>query len=358
MTNPEGTPRLGSWLKLYASIVDSKAHYSDRNFRALIETYVLGVRSIPVRGQFPNRPGLERRIGVEEVAYLIEQGDLDEHPDGTITLHRWDEYQRGVLSTERTRAHRGNTVDKFPNGSGTVPEQDGNAGSLLSTSTSTSARDTTIEEGTTAVDARGNEFDPWDPIDAFYLTTGQFPPEGGKLRPWITDVASKGPTRQDFGIVFADEWKKNGLKVPETLRATEARLSKMGERARKAEEAEQRRKANRSIFETPMMREYREAVAANYDKPQNGNGTAVKGGPLTAIGDVLGSMQRPDRSLTVDRSPEAESAAAALLVQAQNGTTPPAPSEQSDSADNVPAEPGEPGPGRETTPDGQGSKRR
>jgi hypothetical protein len=270
---------LGPWMKVYVSCLDTKAHYSDEQFRALIETWMHAVRQ-PVRGLFPNRSALDRKVGRANVDFLIEQGDVELRDDGSVIPHRWDEYQSGVLSTGRgaSPVESSPTVrEQFPNGSLTYARDAGLPSTLSSSS------ETTNEEETTAVDARENAFDSDDPIDAFYLVTAQFPPEGGKLRSWISDVASKGPSRRDFGIVLRDEWAKNGMKVPDTLRATEARLSKMGERARQAEGAERRRRANRSVFETPFMREFREAVAANYDKPQNGNG-------LTAVGDVVASL--------------------------------------------------------------------
>jgi hypothetical protein len=273
---------LGPWMKLYADVIERKAHYTDRQFRALIEVYVAMLRG---RG-LPPAKALRAKIGADEFDFLVSEGDLVT-VDNAVTVYAWDRYQRVDRTNadrqarfrDRKASERGSTVDN-------AGVTDSNAVTKVtvpsSTSTSTSS-ETTNEEETTAVDARGNEFDSDDPIDAFYLVTAQFPPEGGKLRSWISDVASKGPSRRDFGIVLRDEWAKNGMKVPDTLRATEARLSKMGERARQAEGAERRRRANRSVFETPFMREFREAVAANYDKPQNGNG-------LTAVGDVVASL--------------------------------------------------------------------
>lgn len=125
---------LGPWLKLYVSVIDTKAHYSDAAFRALIETWAFAVRQ-PTRGQFVNRSALDRRVGRENVDYLIDQGDLEVADDGSVSLHRWDEYQSGVLSTGRG-AQR---VDS----SGTVPEQFESSSPLLSKESSSTKKRTT-----------------------------------------------------------------------------------------------------------------------------------------------------------------------------------------------------------------------
>lgn len=100
---------LGPWMKLYADVVERKAHYNDRQFRALIEVWVLAQRS-PTWGELPSRRALEARLGRATIGFLFDQGDLSEALRNDVTVvvvTGWSHYQaRSVDSTNAERQRR------------------------------------------------------------------------------------------------------------------------------------------------------------------------------------------------------------------------------------------------------------
>ena len=86
-------------MKLYADIVDRKAHYSDAQFRTLIEIYALAMRT---GGHLPTRRALSAREGKENIDFLFEEGDLEETAEGPCSVHGWGTYQ----AYDRTGAQR------------------------------------------------------------------------------------------------------------------------------------------------------------------------------------------------------------------------------------------------------------
>lgn len=110
---------VGPWLKLYLDVVERKAHYNDRQFRALIEVYVLAARS-PEWGVLPPRRALERLEGKATIGFLFEQGDLAETESNgvtTVTVVGWQTYQaKAVDSTNAERQARFRAHKKGSNG--------------------------------------------------------------------------------------------------------------------------------------------------------------------------------------------------------------------------------------------------
>jgi hypothetical protein len=107
-------------MKLYADVVERKAHYTDRQFRALIEVFAMAQRS-PTWGCLPPRPALEAKIGKATTAFLFAEGDLIEDTDNgvtTVTVAGWSHYQaRSVDLTNAERQRRFRARHKPDNGS-------------------------------------------------------------------------------------------------------------------------------------------------------------------------------------------------------------------------------------------------
>ena len=93
---------LGPWVRLYADVVDRKAHYTDRQFRTFIHVLSLAVR---LHGVLPSRKALSAREGVAEIDFLISEGDLEESEAGLV-VHRWRAYQTDPTNAERQRRYR------------------------------------------------------------------------------------------------------------------------------------------------------------------------------------------------------------------------------------------------------------
>lgn len=300
-------------MKLYVSIVDTKAHYSDGQFRALIETWAFATRS-PVRGTFANCSALARRVGQEHVDFLIEQGDLIADPDGSLTVYRWGEYQAGVLSTDRKKP-AGDGGDPVGS-SGTVPDQFESSSLVRARDAgllSTLYEEDTNEEEVSPAGAREaipTGFDGADPFDAFYLTTNEYP-NSPKLKRWIVDVASKGPSPRDFGVVFHAEFAANGRDMKAAMKSTEAKLSKMADRAASAK-AKEPPKLNALQSEIKRAMLARDAAIAAGELPGPTNGTNGHRPLAGAVAGVVASLQGAPAtglSLTVDGGSDRESTA-------------------------------------------------
>ena len=324
-------PSLGPWMKLYVSALDTKAHYTDRQFRALIETWMMAVRQ-PVRGVFPNSSGLARRVGADEVDFMIEQGDLIVAPDGSVSVNRWSDYQSGVLSTERTRTHKagGEPVD---NSSGTVPEHVGNtplvrARDALSPLPSREDVDTTNEE------ERPSASDDRDAADRFYELT-LIRPWGKRSGSWLGELQEQhGLVNVTAALEVEHRENPNGRDL---LSRVAARLERQAERVAKAKRSEpkpvdpvqaQLREAlearDRGEAPPPDPVADPEAVAAGraawaalrstLPGRHETNGHGRRKGLVEPVGAVLGSVSgvpATGLSLTAGRGSETESAAVA-----------------------------------------------
>lgn len=312
---------LGPWLKLYVTALDTKAHYTDSQFRALVETWMHALRQ-PVRGQFANRSALDRKVGSDNVDFLLRQGDLELLANSSVIVHKWTEYQAGVLSTERGSRSNVNGSDPVENSSATAPEQFAN--SSLTRARDAGLSSTLYEEETTVdgnerIDAR----DPNDPLDVFYEVTNDFP-NAPKLKRWIADVASRGPHPRDFRVVFTKAWVETGYKVPDALKLTGDRLSSMSHRAEQAEAKKPKPvdpllEAQRAAYEARYGPEEVE-VAPEPDPAAAAAGRAAfealrgsfgpRGGLPVGVGAVLqsrknGSIGSVDPALTVDEGSKA-----------------------------------------------------
>lgn len=98
-------PDDGPWLKLFADVVDRKAHYTDLQFRGLIRVFALAART---RGWLPSPAALTRLIGPATLRFLYDEGDLEES-EGRAYVHGWSRYQAkaiDVTATERKRRQR------------------------------------------------------------------------------------------------------------------------------------------------------------------------------------------------------------------------------------------------------------
>ncbi len=345
---------LGPWMKVYVSVLDTKAHYSDAQFRALVELWALAVRQ-PVRGRFTNRSALDRRLGAENVSYLIEQGDLDVLDDGSVIPHRWDEYQSGVLSTGRGEQ----PVDS----SGTVPEPlangsltRGRAGSRdapLDSRISTSQREisptkdekkTTTSSRTPAREAR-NGHSPTRTVSKADFEES--------VRRWSTYTA-------DEWRPFEAAWRSRGLLYPPFGTAHDDPDGSL--RARLWRIAEDRpndlgRWVRESPFSHPVQivdyvfeQHSKLAAGIGVDVEFEGPTKAEAAAALTRIGDLLGSGQRPDHSLTVDETPDRESAAVSVGRRDERNASF-LPVERVEVQRST--EPGESGAGREEALDGR-----
>lgn len=344
MTQKRRSP-LGPWVKVYVSVLDTKAHYSDAQFRALVEVWTHSVRQT-VRGQFANRSVLDRWVGREVVDFLISQGDLDVLHDGVVRAHRWGEYQSGVLSTGRG--------ELLPNSSGTVPEQSEN-------SSLTRARDalytlpskvvTTEDEGRS--ESREGDFDENDPLEGFYLVTNRYP-TAPNLKRWIRDVASTGPSALDFYVTLKAEFPKAHGDVSEALMATKAKLGQMADRA-----AASKRSEPKKI--DPLREQMKAAIIERYgpepdEVAEDATPEAIAAGraafeALRASSESLvrsvpnGPARKAGPTLTVDEGSDRESAAAVAGIGHRETGTISALAERLDASLPV-AEPGVAEPGR------------
>lgn len=89
-------------MKLYADITDRKAHYSDRQFRSLVEVYALSLR---MKGCLPSRRALAAKEGQNEIEFLFAEGDLEETEAG-VRVHNWAAYQSDPTNAARQARYR------------------------------------------------------------------------------------------------------------------------------------------------------------------------------------------------------------------------------------------------------------
>ena len=94
-------------MKLYADITDRKAHYSDRQFRSLVEVFTLALR---MKGCLPSRRALAAKEGAAEIDFLFSEGDLEEDPNGMVRVHNWRSYQADPTAATRQSRHRNRYV--------------------------------------------------------------------------------------------------------------------------------------------------------------------------------------------------------------------------------------------------------
>lgn len=275
---------LGPWFKLYADVVERKAHYSDAQFRAFVEVLAWGVRNSP-RGTLPSRRSVTARLGSEAVDFMFTEGDLVEEADGSVTISGWDVYQSGVLSTERKAPKVANPVEHVDNSSRTVPEPFTNIGPLPSTSSSTEE-----EDGAVAVNG-GAPVGDRDSLDRFHELTN-VRPWGRPSGRWLRDLEEQHGL---VNVVAALEVEARSGDTKDLIGRVAGRLGKQAERIER--QAERARKA--PPRPSPEEEAMRAAMVATgrYEPPVNGS----RGGPLTKVGDLLQSA--PDGSASQSTSP-------------------------------------------------------
>jgi hypothetical protein len=124
MTSDEPVRPLGPWMKHYADITDRKAHYSDRQFRSLVEVFTLALR---MKGCLPPRRALAAREGEDVIDFLFSEGDLEEDASGMVRVHNWRSYQADPTAALRQSRHRNRyvtvTVTNSPSSSSTNGER-------------------------------------------------------------------------------------------------------------------------------------------------------------------------------------------------------------------------------------------
>lgn len=259
--------RLGPWLKLYGDIIDRKGHYTDRQFHALIEVLVLALRSTP-RGTLPPRPSLEARLGVDEVAFLFTQRDLQIIGE-TVSVCGWDVYQSGVLSTSRVQKSRSERVETVPERDETVSES-----SPLPLPLSSTKTDERIESGADA--SYPDPDSDRDSLDRYMELTGSrlWGKPAGR---WLKDLeATHGLTH----IVAALEVEhKADPNTKDLIGRVEGRLLKQADRVASATRSKPRTLS-------PLQAEIRAGIVERYGEGETVVLGSVKNGQAQALTDV------------------------------------------------------------------------
>ena len=318
--------RLGPWLKLYADVTDRKAHYTDRQFRTLIEIFVHGLRGNP-RGTLPSRAALAARYGVDEIDFLFDQGDIH-IVDGTVSIVGWNSYQAHVLSTSRVQKVRGNAVETSSPRSETVTSR------FAATSTSTSIDSENGERKNGASDSLATSYPSGDrdALDAFYELT--------RIRPWGRRPGEwLGELQEAHGVpnvIAALEVESRSGSAKDLISRVAARLEAQKHRVEKAAAKERR-----SAPKTGLQAEIAAAVAARYGdddvtvEPDEEAGRKLReklnGGGATGLASAVAGVVRsvpgaPETglSLTAGEGSDTESAAVGAPAP-QNGIRSPSP---------------------------------
>jgi hypothetical protein len=246
---------LGTWIKVYVSALDTKAHYSDAQFRALVEIWMHAARQ-PVRGVFTHRSAIDRKVGSDNVDFLIEQGDIELLPNSSVAVHKWADYQSGVLSTERGSRSEKPGGERVDNSSATAPEQFANS-SLTRARDALSplpSKNVDVENGVEPVAGASYpvEGSDEDALDRYYALTGSRP-WGKRVGEWIGELQAKhGLTH----VVAALEVEAAGGRE-KLIERVAVRLERQADRVAKAE-------ARKPKPVDPLIAEQRAAYADRY----------------------------------------------------------------------------------------------
>lgn len=314
---------LGPWGKLYASLADDAAHFTDRQFRAYVETLCVAIRG---RGELPKLRPLRARMGAAEIDFLVEEGRLSVDEHNAVTVTGWQRYNAPVDRTNATRQARfrerhAQFVDTVDNGV-----------TVTRVPTSTSSNVENDEEKNGASDApdvaRPTDFDA---LDRYHELTG-LRPWGGRSGAWLRELQAKHGIPNTIAALEVEHRDHPGDRS--LLSNVAARLERQADRV-----AEAKRKEPKPV--DPVQAQMRAALAAR-ERSESGDPPvgdpaagrrafgALRGnlGPLTPAAAVVsspqnGSSRRSDptaRVLTAGEGSDTASAArpAASRVEANS----------------------------------------
>jgi hypothetical protein len=224
---------LGPYGRVAYGFIVEKTHYTLEQRGAWLTAWCMaGLR--PGRDGSVKLKPLRSAVGEALLDFLLEEGDLVRTGDPELLMFRNFEWanepmernRRNVAAYRDRQRSGGNGVDSSPSPDSNLTRD------VLSQSQSVSTSGTKNGENPVAP---AHEAD--DPIWIFYMTTNEYP-NTPKMKRWITDTASRGPSARDFGVVFPGEWTASGYKADVALRSTAAKLSAMTDRADAAKAAE------------------------------------------------------------------------------------------------------------------------
>jgi hypothetical protein len=229
---------LGPWVRLYADVVDRKAHYDDHQFRSLIEVLAMAVR---LHGHLPARRALAAREGQDEIDFLFSEGDLEELPDGSVTVHRWSSYQPDPTGKERQQRYRDRNAPLPLLG---VTRND------VPSDRDSSSTPTTPLRGNDGGVQGGNEDDP---VVTYYSLTTRYPK--GNALAWVKRLGD------DYGFAASSEkmraaWHHDDnigtlLSRTEDILVASGRVAELAEQADERERLRQKRATRRAPADVP-----------------------------------------------------------------------------------------------------------
>lgn len=227
---------LGPWVRLYADVVDRKAHYDDHQFRSLIEVLAMAVR---LHGHLPSRRALVAREGQDEIDFLFSEGDLEELPDGSVTVHRWSSYQPDPTGKERQQRYR-----------------DRNAPLPLLGVTRNDVPSDRDSSSTPTTPLRGNDRardDEDDPVVTYYTLTTRYPK--GNALAWVKrlgdDYGYAASSEKMRAAYFADDNIGTLLSRTEDYLVAAGRTAELAEAADERERLRQKRATSRPPVDVP-----------------------------------------------------------------------------------------------------------
>ena len=113
-----------AYLRIDPLIDERKADYSPAQLGAFLKLLALAARQQD-RGRFRSMKllyGVMPTAFVRHVPFLLERGDLIEHPDGLVTVEGWDDWQEGDLTVrDRMARLRNRQRNSCRNGGVTEP---------------------------------------------------------------------------------------------------------------------------------------------------------------------------------------------------------------------------------------------
>lgn len=267
---------LGPWMKLYGDVVDRKAHYSDAQFRGLIEAWAWALRGTP-RGSLPGRRAVAARLGQDVVDFLFSEGDLAEDGEAVVIVG-WSDYQAPVDRTNAVRQERHRQRARIvDNGSNGVT----NGVSVTAAATSTSIS-TENEEKNGGVYPDGG--DDRDALDRYFELTG-VRPWGRRPGEWLTELQE---THGVVNVTAALEVEARSGDQKTLLGRVAARLERQAERVAQ-QAARTAEKARRAPSPEDMAMRAALAATGRYEPPVTLS--TVRGGAMQPVGAVLRSAK-------------------------------------------------------------------